>query len=77
LLRPVAARRQELQLNPADLDKAIVAIPAGAWPYGRVIAVAETLSASPQDRPKVRRNLEAAIKRLGDLGIVVEEWPGR
>jgi hypothetical protein len=77
LLRPVAARRQELQLNPADLDKAIVAIPAGAWPYGRVIAVAETLSAPPQDRPKVRRNLEAAIKRLGDLGIVVEEWPGR
>jgi hypothetical protein len=77
LLRPVAARRQELQLNPADLDKAIVAIPAGAWPYGRVIAVAETFSAPPQDRPKVRRNLEAAIKRLGDLGIVVEEWPGR
>jgi hypothetical protein len=77
MLRPVAARRQELQLRPADLDKAIVAIPAGAWHYGRVIAVAELPSAAPKDRPMVRRNVELAIKQLNDLGIVVEEWPGR
>jgi len=25
----------------------------------------------------VRRNLEAIIQRLNDLGIVVEEWPTR
>jgi hypothetical protein len=77
MLRPAAARRQELQLRPADLDKAIVAIPAGAWHYGRVIAVAESSSAVPKDRPMVRRNVELAIKRLNDLGIVVEEWPAR
>jgi hypothetical protein len=77
LLRPVAARRQELQLRPSDLDKAIAAIPAGAWPYGRVIAVAESPSAASKDRPKVRRNVEAAIQQLNDLGVVVEEWPGR
>jgi hypothetical protein len=77
LLRPVAARRQELELRPGDLDKAVVAIPAGAWPYGRVIAVAESFAALPKDRPMVRRNVELTIKRLNDLGIVVEEWPGR
>jgi hypothetical protein len=77
LLRPQAARRQELQLRPSDLAKAVVAIPAGAWPYGRVIAVAESPSAAPKDRPMVRRNLEAAIKQLNDLGVVVEEWPAR
>jgi hypothetical protein len=77
LLRPVAARRQELQLRPADLDKAIVAIPAGAWRYGRVVAVAESPSAGPKDRPMIRRNVEAAIKVLNDLGVVVEEWPAR
>jgi hypothetical protein len=77
MLRPEAARRQELQLRPIDLDKAIVAIPAGAWHYGRVIAIAESPSAAAQDRPKIRRNVEFAIKRLNDLGIVVEEWPGR
>jgi hypothetical protein len=77
LLRPVAARRQELQLRPTDLDKAIAAIPAGAWPYGRVIAVAESPAAAAKDRPKVRRNVEAAIQQLNDLGVVVEEWPAR
>ena len=41
-----------------------------------MIAVAEG-SAAPKDRPKARRNVEAAIQQLNDLGIVVEEWPGR
>jgi hypothetical protein len=76
-LRPEAARRQELQLRPVDLAKAVAAIPAGAWRYGRVIAVAESPSAAPKDHPAVRRTVEAAIQQLNDLGIVVEEWPGR
>jgi len=77
LLRPVAARRQELTLRLSDLDRAVAAIPAGAWHYGRVMAVAESSSAVPKDRPKVRRNVEAVIRQLNDLGVVVEEWPGR
>ncbi|HZP04122.1 MAG TPA: hypothetical protein VFB43_04410 [Terracidiphilus sp.] len=77
MLRPEAARRQELELRPADLAKAIVAIPPGAWRYGRVVAIAESPLASRQDRLKVRRNVEIAIQQLNDLGIVVEEWPAR
>ncbi|MGB8031656.1 MAG: hypothetical protein WCF30_18540 [Terracidiphilus sp.] len=77
LLRPAAARRQELELRLSDLDTAVAAIPAGAWPYGRVIAVAESSSATPKDRPRVRRNVEAVIRQLNDLGVVVEEWPSR
>jgi hypothetical protein len=77
MLRPVAARRQELQLRVADLGEALVAIPAGAWHYGRVIAVAESPSAAPKERPKVRRNEELVMQRLYDLGVVVEEWPSR
>ena len=76
MLRPAAARRQELQLRPTDLAQAVAAIPPSAWRYGRVIAVAESPAAA-KDRPKVRRNVEAAIQQLNDLGIVVEEWPGR
>ena len=30
-----------------------------------------------KDRPKIRRNVEAAIQQLNDLGIVVQEWPTR
>lgn len=76
MLRPAAARSQELQLRPAELARAVAAIPSSAWRYGRVIAVAES-SATPRDRPLVRRNVEAAIQQLNDLGIVVEEWPTR
>lgn len=77
ILRPAAARRQEVQLRPADLAEAIVALPESAWRYGRVIAVAEAPGANAKDRAKIRRNVEAAIQQLNDLGIVVEEWPGR
>ena len=77
MLRPAAARRQELQLRPGELVEAIIALPPGAWPYGRVIAVAESPVAGRKDRSKVRRNVEVAIKQLNDLGLVVEEWPVR
>ena len=77
MLRTEAARGQELQLRPNDLTAALIALPQGAWRYGRVIAVAESPLAARKDRPKVRRNVEAIIQRLNDLGIVVEEWPAR
>ena len=77
LLRPEAARRQEVELRPGDLTKALVALPPGAWRYGRVIAVAESPLALRKDRPKVRRNMESVIQQLNDLGVVVEEWPTR
>jgi len=77
LFRPEAARRQELEVRLSDLPDALVALPPGAWHYGRVIAIAESPLATRKDRPKVRRLVEAAIQKLNDLGIVVEEWPGR
>ena len=77
MLRPRAARRREIELRPADLAKALIALPPGAWRYGRVIAVAESPQASSNDRPKIRRNVEAIIQQLNDLGLVVDEWPTR
>lgn len=77
MLRPEAARRQELQIRPSDLAEAIVAIPQGAWRYGRVVAVAEVPNGAPKNRAKMRRNVESTIQQLNDLGIVVEEWPAR
>lgn len=77
MLRPESARRQEIQIHPADLTEAMVALPQGAWRYGRVVAVAEVPGAASKDRAKIRRNVEAAIQQLNDLGVVVEEWPTR
>ncbi|WP_162601446.1 hypothetical protein [Occallatibacter savannae] len=77
MLRPEGARRQEIQIRPQDLAEAMVAVPANAWKYGRVVAVAEMPGGAAKDRAKMRRNVESAIQQLNDLGIVVEEWPGR
>jgi len=77
MLRPEAARRQEVQLRLGDLADALIALPPGAWRYGRVVAVAESPLAGRTDRPKARRNVEAVIQQLNDLGVVVEEWPSR
>jgi hypothetical protein len=77
MLRPEGARRQQLQIRSADLPDALIALPAGAWHYGRVVAVAESPGANKSDRPKLRRNVESVIQQLNDLGIVVDEWPAR
>jgi len=74
ILRPVGARRQDLNVRTADLPAALNAIPQSAWPYGRVIAVEEAHDAPAGARPELRRNMEAALKTLGDLGVVVYEW---
>jgi hypothetical protein len=76
MLRPADARKQELDVRLADLPNALSAVPAGAWPYGRVVALEETPITARADRPQVRRNVEATIQVLNDLGVVVDEWTG-
>jgi hypothetical protein len=74
LLRPVGARRQDLNVRVADLPAALNAIPQSAWPYGRVIAVEEAGNIPVSARPTVRRNMESAMAMLNELGVVVYEW---
>ena len=77
ILRPSSARRNEVQIKPQDLVSALIALPAGAWPYGRVVAIEESPLADRKARPAIRRQMEAAIAQLNDLGVVVDEWPSR
>ena len=66
-----------LFLIAVDADKlgeALRSIPRDAWPYGRVAAVEEAHKIPEGGRPQVRRTMEATMKTLGDLGIVVYEW---
>jgi len=66
-----------MQLRPADNAQSLAALSPSADRQVRVIAVSESPQASPKDRPKIRRNVEALIQQLNDLGIVVDEWPTR
>jgi hypothetical protein len=76
LLQPVSARKHVLDLRLADLPEALASLPETAWPYGRVVAVEEDPAEVRANRVPIRRNLEATIQELNDLGVVVYEWPG-
>jgi hypothetical protein len=76
LLRPPAARKQEIDVRPGDLPQALSSLPTDAWPYGRVVAIEESPAAPRTERVAIRRNVEATIQMLNDLGVVVDEWTG-
>jgi hypothetical protein len=74
MLRPIGARRQDLNVRVSDLPVALNAVPQNFWPYGRVVAIEEAHEVPVNARPEVRRNMEKVIKTLTDLGVVVYEW---
>jgi hypothetical protein len=76
LLRPVKARKQEVDVRLADLPQALASLTPDVWPYGRVVAVEESPAAPRPERIAIRRNVEATIQILNDLGVVVDEWTG-
>jgi hypothetical protein len=74
MLRPKGARRQDLTIRVGELAAALNAVPQGAWPYGRVIAVEEAHNTPATVEPAVRRTMEGVMRTLGDLGVVPYEW---
>ena len=76
MLRPTAARRKRIDVLLADLPRALAALPPEVWPYGRVAGIAESPAEPRADRIAIRRNVEATIQVLNDLGVVVDDWSG-
>jgi hypothetical protein len=75
MLQPSAARKRVLDLRLKDLPEALASVPEESWPYGRVVALEEDPNEVRGDRIQIRRNVEATIEMLNDLGVVVYEWP--
>jgi hypothetical protein len=50
-----AADSAEIHLKPEELVPSLGKLPVSAWPYGRVVAVAEGARRSEQDAIAVRR----------------------
>ena len=71
ILRPVGARRQELNIGLDKLGDAVSSVPQSSWPYGRVIALEEAHKTPRSAEPQVRRTMETAVSTLNDLGVVV------
>jgi hypothetical protein len=70
MLRPEAARHQELNISLDKLAEAISSIPESSWPYGRVVSVEEPANTPRSAEPQIRRNLEVTVRELNDLGVV-------
>lgn len=70
MLRPVAARRENLNVSPDKLGEAMSSIPQSSWPYGRVVAVEEAHNTPRKVEPIIRRKMETTVGTLNDLGIV-------
>ncbi|MEO6829963.1 MAG: hypothetical protein ABI164_09130 [Acidobacteriaceae bacterium] len=73
MTRLSSARKHTLNIRPKDLPRALAALPSGAWPYGRVVAVGEERPGS-RNRTTLANNVSVTIAALQDMGLVVDDW---
>lgn len=70
-----AADNAEIQLKPEELLPALAKLPASNWPYGRVVAAAESGRSSEQDGVAIRRNKGIVGGMLEGAHIAVKWVP--
>jgi hypothetical protein len=68
-----SARKQVLNIRLAELPRALSSLPAGAWPYGRVVAIGRERQ-TPQNRAWFPGHLEITVQTLEDIGVVADDW---
>jgi hypothetical protein len=64
-------------LKPEEIPAELVALPSDAWPYGRVVLVAQAVSKNPSDQTKVelRKNRALLLGTLKELDVQYREAP--
>jgi hypothetical protein len=72
-----SADSAEIILKPEEVLTALAKLPASYWPYGRVVAAAETTAsrASEQDGVAIRRNKGIVGGTLEDAHVAVKWVP--
>lgn len=66
----------ERYVDPNDLIQALAQLPPSAWPYGRVVAVAESgASASEDDRARIRKNRAIVAGTLEGMHVLINWIP--
>ena len=65
-------------LKPEQLPDTLAKLPISAWPYGRVVAIAELNSEkiSEQERVLVRKNRAIVVGTLQSLQVLIHWIPG-
>ena len=64
-------------LAPEQVQAELVALPSSAWPYGRVVLVAQAVPKNPSDQTKVdlRKNRALLLGTLKELDVQYRETP--
>jgi hypothetical protein len=72
-----SANNEQKILTPDRLVAALAELPSSAWPYGRVVAVAESAPAgsSDADKAQLRRNRALVAGTLENLQVVINWVP--
>jgi hypothetical protein len=72
-----SADNEQKLLTPDQLLAALAELPTSAWPYGRVVAVAESAPAgsSEADKSQLRRNRALVAGTLENLHVVINWVP--
>jgi hypothetical protein len=64
-------------LKPEEIPAALVSLPSSAWPYGRVVLVAQAVPKDPteQTKAKLRENRALLLGTLKELDVRFHEAP--
>lgn len=64
-------------LTPEQIPAELVSLGSDAWPYGRVVLVAEAKPKDPTDKQKaeIRKNRGLLVGTLKELDVAIEEAP--
>jgi hypothetical protein len=64
-------------LKIEEIPAELVALPSSAWPYGRVVMIAQAIPKVPSDQTKadLRKNRALLIGTLKDLDVQYQEAP--
>lgn len=70
------SNNEERYINPNDLIQVLAQLPPSAWPYGRVVAVAESgIIGSDQDKAQVRKNRAIVAGTLETVHVAINWIP--
>ena len=65
------ANNEQHLVNPNELPEALARLSPSAWPYGRIVAVAEDRATSPDDDVLIRKNRGIVAGTLESLHILI------
>lgn len=72
------ADNAEIQLKPNEMLSALAALPASAWPYGRVVAIAESRTTTlEQESVSIRRNKGIVGGMLESARVAIDWVPSK